>query len=314
MRSRHSEVQRLLRDAAASQSDRPLRARSSEFDRLRDTIRLMRSDQSSNGYVHSGGEAERVFERRIGSLQRAVEAVSETLEDEASALRSSNATQADQIRLLTAQFSETDSLRAEVAELRAKLHSALNKNSEQSRLASQMSELQAEVETMREATLEAKRVAAAASQQTSDELAGLRRWRTDVVHPFIEASERSHSTQRGEMHERLSRCEADAAAGAALAEKVSPTAHAFVLLGGLRSRDDGSGYATGTQPYQPQTPGQVHEMERSLHSVGEEVSSLGGRLLQLTDVHNYSVGSLEADVARVRAPANPRVWAIRHLY
>jgi hypothetical protein len=277
---RHSEVQRLLREAAATQTDRSMRARPSEFDRLRDTIRQMRQETAS-GYSALGGgngEAQRLLMDRLGSLQRAVECLSETLEDEVSALRSSTAAQADQIKLLTSQLSESDSLRSEVSDLRRELKSAVSalRSGEHTRLAPQLAELQAELEAVRAAQADERRGAAAERKQLAEELAGLRQWRAETVHPLLEASERSRAAHRGlvdealpQLRDRLGQIEAEAASWPPLRDRLS-------------------------------------QLERTVATLGTEVSAVAGQLVKLTDVHNYAVGSLEAGLGRLRDEAHQR--------
>jgi chromosome segregation ATPase len=257
-----------------------MRARPSEFDRLRDTIRQMRQETASGYSAPSGGngDAQRMLTDRLGSLQRAVECLSETLEDEMSALRSSNAAQADQIKLLTSQLADSSALRTEVSDLRRELKGAVGalKSGELSRLVPQLAELQAELEATRAAQTDERRGAAAERKQLSEEISNLRQWRAETVHPLLEASERSRATQRE------------------------------VVDGALPQILDRVGLIEAEAATWSQVRDRVAETERTLGTVGAEVSSVTGQVLQLTDVHSYAVGSLEAGLGRIRDAAQHR--------
>eukprot|EP00967_Tisochrysis_lutea_P099447 scaffold147728_cov27-Tisochrysis_lutea.AAC.1 len=277
---RPSEVQRLLRDGVLRSSRTSAHSRS-EFDRLRETLRSLRAEGGDGwgGGSSEGGEAVRALAERVRALHRAIETVSTTLETEAAALRAADSGREEAIRRLADGVSDADGLRAEVADVRRDLKAALAQMRaiEKDRgLTAELDTLHAEVGALRAALAEERSSAAQERKRLAEELKALRIWRADAVEPFVDTAERSRVAQREALDvvlpqalDRIARLEAHVAAAASL-------------------------------------PEQVVETRRSVQAVGESVEALGGQLRQLTEVHNYSVGSLEADVGRARDEAQAK--------
>lgn len=165
---------------------------SSEFERLRETIRQMRLEQTGGHSSSSGSNQPGVRDSssagsssgRSGGLHRAIECVSETLAGEVSALRAAGAAHGEALRTVASeQTGATEALKAEVAELRRELRSERARGAEAERLGSVVSELQAEVRSLREkaaSEAEARLRTAKELKPLAAEVASLRRWRSEV--------------------------------------------------------------------------------------------------------------------------------------
>ena len=275
-----SQVQTMLQQASLErglQHD-PSHARRSvgggaEFSRLRDSMRQLRAE--ANGGLARDTDLHSHVNAQVLSIQRAFETLSETLEDEVSALRAADGQQWEQLKVHASQFNESAALRTQIEALAAEqkaLRSAQTeglRGGEHARLGSDVATVQKEIDAVRESVGASQQAASQRGQRLHEELAALRRWRADVVQPYIESSSKTLLAQ-----------------GQAI-DKGLPAQTA-----GLRAIEAEVSTAF------PEVQARLDELATAQQQAAEETARLSAQLAQLTDGHNYAVGRLEAAVRR----------------
>ena len=175
-----------------------------EYERLRATLKQIKSD-SKEGLGAVGAqlamesESTRVVEHvnaSVRSVQRAFGVLADTLEDEVGNLRAADAQQWEQLKVHATQFHEVEELKTELERTRADLRAtqgalATFKADEHASVARKVEELVNELSEQRDQIAAMQKAHASERNRLVEEVASLRRWRTDVAAPFIETAGRA---------------------------------------------------------------------------------------------------------------------------
>ena len=212
-----TSVRSTLLEAAAAESaiSAAATAASSSLERLRGTITQLKTDAKET--LAAEFETQRSandFHSQVRSVQRALQVVSTSLEEELGALKATNSKQWEQLRLHASFFSESEGVKAELERLRSELRSARTQlaafqTGEHAPLAALVGDLQAEVAELREQLASAKQSAAQDTQHLQDELSSLRRWRGEVQ-PQLDAVARQNTQLRAQIIEYFEKYSVDA--------------------------------------------------------------------------------------------------------
>lgn len=215
---RHSPVRSVLQQAALQmnlpESDSSPGASSSlggpEFERVRNSLRQLKMDAKEGQQLALDYDSRALVDHvnaQIRSVQRAFVVLSETVEDELGQMRGADSQQWDQLKLHATQFSESDDLKVELDRTRselAKLHAAHSTFilSDHVNLVKRVDELETEQSELRRELAVVRKEGAEERYKVLEELTLLRRWRADIVGPFIETAGRTVQ-QHGNALERL---------------------------------------------------------------------------------------------------------------
>ena len=165
-----------------------------EFQRVRSSLRQLKMD-AKEGYHHALDYDARALVDHVNgqlrSVQRAFVVLSETIEDELGQLRGADAQQWEQLKLHASHHSEAEELKGDLDRTRAelaKLHTAHSNFVLQEHAAAirRVDDLETEQTELRRELAAARKEWADERTRMHEELASLRRWRADVVGPFVE--------------------------------------------------------------------------------------------------------------------------------
>ena len=149
-----AELERGLQHSPVGQRSSVRRGASSEFARLRTSLHQLRLEAS--GARHEEPASEVAAASRLSAMQRAVEAVSDALEEEANALHASDAQQWEQLRLQAAQIGDGEAVRAGIDALGSDIRGVRRelealRSGEVAELRRELGSARAEAEAAREA-------------------------------------------------------------------------------------------------------------------------------------------------------------------
>ena len=175
-----------------------------EYDRLRQTLKQLKTDAKEGlgavgAQLAMESESSRVVEHvnaSVRSVQRAFGVLADTVEDEVGNLRAADAQQWEQLKVHATQFQMVEELKTELERTRTELRAtqtALStfKTDEHAAVSRKVEELAEQVAEQREEISQMHKTHAAERNRLVEEVAALRRWRTDVASPFIETAGRA---------------------------------------------------------------------------------------------------------------------------
>jgi hypothetical protein len=194
----------------------PSYASGPEYDRLRSTLKQLKVDAKEGlgavgAQLAMESESSRVVEHvnaQVRSVQRAFGVLADTLEDEVGNLRAADSQQWEQLKVHAQQFNEVEQLKTELERTRAELRSTQSafasfKADEHAALARKVDELAADFSEQRDQLEALQKTHTSERNRLLEEVGSLRRWRTDVASPFIEAAGRSVSNHEQQLERTL---------------------------------------------------------------------------------------------------------------
>ena len=192
------------------------RGQGPEYDRLRATLWTLKAETKDGlgavgAQLAMESESTRVTEHvnaQVRAVQRAFGVLADTLEDEVGNMRAADAQQWEQLKVHATQFNEVEILKAELERTRNDLRSMQSaftafKTDESAVVARKVEELTGELAEQREQIQSMQKAHTAERNRLVEEVSSLRRWRTDVAAPFIEASGRSVANHEQQIERTL---------------------------------------------------------------------------------------------------------------
>ena len=217
---RPSQVRQVLSQAALHMHlpDSRMTAQGSgpEYDRLRSTLKQLKTDARDGlgavgAQLAMESETSRVVEHvnaSVRSVQRAFGVLADTLEDEVGNLRAADAQQWEQLKVHASQFQTVEELKAELERTRTELRAAqvalsTFKTDEHAVIVRKVDELAEQLAEQREQISSMQKAHTAERNRLVEEVASLRRWRTDVASPFIETAGRAVANHEQQLERTL---------------------------------------------------------------------------------------------------------------
>jgi hypothetical protein len=286
---RTSSVRAVLAQAAVqmnlSERSEPRAKSGSEFERLRTTLDHLKAGSHVAAGVPASISAQMAYESnasqmaeqvmQVRAMQRAFGVLADTLEQEVSVLRATDAQQWDQLKLHAAHVSEVEVLKNELKATRLELRTAQSelasvRGEEMGTLRRRLDELAAELAEHRDETAALHKGTMADRYSLSEDVGALKRWRLEVAGPFVESGSSALS-----------------GLGATIERTLQPL-HTRLDEFEKAAKAFGSSAAN------------VADMPKRMAALETEAQSTGAQLTRLTQAQTHAVSRLEERLRLVR--------------